>query len=356
MRYDKSKKMVKKLLNKEMKKTNDHVEILPLTKIDFLLRKLKNDIYFKDIKIKDYKEISGLYNMIIYDKYKTGVPNIYNIIYMHLDVIKNDSKDKYEYLYNLLTTLYHEYHHKLKYVPEKDNQIDEFKDNIEVFIKDHPNLGLYNLYHDDFYFEITANLYSVTKTEEFLNKYPNIYKKLKKQLEYDKIVYQLNYINYDIQLFLNYIYKNINKIKNLPETLDILYDKEYKFKPINELYKDELWVSYDEIIQKIILSSKSYLNNQDLTKLPQEELQILLDSLKYSYCYELNRYQKNKELKIYVIKNINIFSKDEITELQQMINHKLKNNYNKLNYLKKKTKKINDLIISPKKLIYKKQN
>lgn len=346
MKYNKSKKLINDLLTKEINKQNDNVEILAMSTIDFILKKLTNNICLRNLNINDYIKNQGLYNWISYDKYKTGTPTIYNIVNIHLDVIKKDSKDKYEYLYNLLTTLYHEYYHRLEYISEKNNQLDNIKDSIETFIKDNNQLKLYYNYHDNFNFEINANLYSIKKTEEYLKQYPNVYKKLRNKIEYDKVIYQLNYINYDIQSFFNYINKNIKQLKELPEPINILYDKEYNLNPINELYKAKRWITINDEIKKIILSSKSYIENQNIEKLSQEERTILLESLKYAYYYELERYKNNKELKKNTDKNTDVFTKEQNKELNETINKKLKNNYNKLKYLKQKIKLIKNIILN----------
>ena len=177
MRYEKSKKLIKNLLEQENKNTNDNTEIFSLSKIDFLFHKLNNNIYFIDRNLKDYTENLGSYNKVT----RKETNEVYNSISIHLDTIKRDSKDKYEYIYNLLTTLYHEYYHRLVYLKKKDNQIENFQDKIENYIKEFIPI-LYNDYHDNFFFEITADLYSFKKTEQYLKKYPNIYNKLTSKL------------------------------------------------------------------------------------------------------------------------------------------------------------------------------
>ena len=191
---------------------------------------------------------------------------------------------------------------------KKDKQIDKFKETLEIFIKTSES-NLYYHYHDNFYFEITADLYSLEKTEEYLKKYPNIYNKLKNKLEYEKLLSIINYTNYDIQLFFNYLFKMIIKnekklykekemLIEILELIDILCNKEYKFKTINELSQNENWTQFEEELQNIILSSKCYLDNINISNLSQEELKVLLKALKYSYLTELNRYNKNKEIKV----------------------------------------------------------
>ena len=72
MRYDKSKKMINNLLKEEIKNKNDNTEILPISKIDFILQKLNNNIYFRERSLKDYTENFGLCNKIIDDKNRIG--------------------------------------------------------------------------------------------------------------------------------------------------------------------------------------------------------------------------------------------------------------------------------------------
>ena len=372
MRYDKSKKLIQSIIKEENIKNNIDVEAIALTsKLDLIYQILTKKIPVKLYEnLNRYSKYLGLFNH-----------NIDNTIELHLDKIRLLYKDNITYLYAIVHTSYHEYNHALFWNNLASTQYEQFITILETLIR--LTSQIYNHHPDDFYTEIIADIYGCNKAEKYFKNYPNIYNQLSNEIERYKLYYQIDYINYDAEKFFNYTTKIIKNstdiadylLKNnfiyiylndnwsyklspndpLNNLIKILYNKDLTFKTPNELALSEEWNLYNKEIKYLIVSSKSYLEDIDLSNLALDELNFLLEALEYSYEQELKRLKENENLRVkieaYKQKN------DKYQCLEKNYNKVTKRNYYKIKYLQQQITIINDLIsnkIVNKKIITKK--
>lgn len=353
MKYEKSKKISKKIIEKESKKDSISVKVIPTTKLQNTKQTLKEELLNNKNNIQNLKKV--ITEIKDTNNKNKGICNYENnYIKIILDEIKKESFNKYAYLWELLTTTYHEYFHILMwYKITKAPNLLNFTLIIEELSTNLTNL--YQTNNTSYYQEIAANIYGVKKGKEYLKHYPKIYDKLIGYIENDRLFYEIDLVNYDIEQFLNYL---TPIIKNYPDKkflfqdkypytiIKVLYNNLGIFKPLNTLFKEESWILLDKEIQYTIASSKTYLQSQNLNKLSKEELLFILDSLKYSYKKEINRYKQNKELSIQ-IEDFNKYVLPTLSyhyELTSKFNKKYQRNINKLKYLKKQIIQLNYLI------------
>lgn len=369
MKYTLSKKLVNKIIEKEIQKTGIPVKVMPLTNLEniqHIIEKEKQETQKSNIiTMKNLRNITE--NVLEFRNLAGDYDHDNNYIKILLSEIKRTSPTKFLYLWELLITTYHEYNHKLLFSKAIfQNELEKFSIQIERLPLKINYIYESNI-HDDFYTEIIANVYSVEKASQFLQKYPNIYKELTGYIEEEKLHYQMDFINYDVEIFLNYITKIIQMmcpryVKKLfsnsksPFTiLEVLYHKDGIIKDFKTLSKSKKWNSLDKEVKYTIASSKSCLNqlNEDYTK---EELLFILEALNYSYQKEIRRSKENEILREKILKHNKIMlpSLDYGKNLIPSLNTKEKRNYLKIKYLEEQIQRINQLLIqkqSPKKKV-----
>ena len=276
-------------------------------------------------------------------------------ITIFLSEIEKCSSNKELYLLDILETAYHEYNHKLSW--SKD-QTEKTLENF-IYLLENLTMAITNIYenskHDDFYEEIIANVYSVEKSNQFLKKYPHIYRNLKGYLKNDKLKYQIELVNYDLEKFINYITKVIKSKKEIEslfqssypyKIVGILYNKDRTFKNLKTLEKDMEWTSLSMEIKYTVVASKSYLKELNLNTLSQEELSFILESLNYSYQKSLETEEKNKILR----QEIKSFNKEDLPSLDYgedllpLLTTKEKRNRLKIKYLELQINKVTLLL------------
>lgn len=350
MKYTLSKKLVNKLIKEEVKKTNINVEILPLTNSENIINIIATIL--KDNDISYSNKLISIIEDINYYKEEIGV---YDKKYQHIKLLLQNiykiTKDKEEYLWNLAYFTYHEYKHVLI---ERDknfhkNNLDSF--NIMIGYITKTVSDYYDINHDDFYEEILANKYAIKKVTKFLLKFPNIYKKVYFQLEQERLATEIYYQNYDIQVFLdiiskNLIYTDISKIdllkKEYPYTfISFLYNKNGTLKDLKKLSKTNNWNNRIPLeVKYLIVSSKTFLASIDYNFISIEELNFILEALNYTYNLELIRATNNKKLReeIKTFNNLGENSKEVFNYkkiLLQLLSEKETCNKEKIKFLEK---------------------
>lgn len=289
MKSETSKKIIQKVIKEEVKKTGIPITILPLTKTENIIHIIASEIENKrnDSSITITNLLKNIKNSLMGISDKVGDYDYLNdIIKIFLSEIEKESPTKPLYLWELLTTTYHEYNHKLLWSKEQtEKNLTNFTLILENLICEITDLYEKN-HHDDFYEEIIANVYSVEKASQFLKRYPHIYEKLKGYIENDKLKYQIQLINHDIEQFINYLNKII-KNKDQKEKLfqsfypykiiEIFYNRDGTFKSLATLSKDMEWTSLETEVQYTIISSKSYLKELNYNSLSLEELVFILE-------------------------------------------------------------------------------
>lgn len=304
------KKLIYQIANEEIKERSLKVGVLPLTSleniIDIILTPLKShpknlkDLIFILRDTKNYLQANK--NLDAYYDFESNELKI---------LIKNHTKqEEAHFIWNLIKRIYHEYHHVILEKTFKKAYI-ETKEDVYYSIENllNPLDEFYLTYHDDLYIEILANNYGFKKAYKFLKEnkqYTQIYKKLENTIELDKILREIYHRNYDIQLLLSKINKDIKEnIKALNCYLDekelqiinLLYTKTGRFKSLKELSNTINWNNLDIEARYLIVSSEAYLTDIDYQNLSKEELYFILDALSYSLTIEYERPKYNQEFR-----------------------------------------------------------
>lgn len=370
MKYHTSKKIVKTIIQNKDKEMGLSTIILPYTKSESILHVIKQAVenkkndnsitvltFLREIKkeLIEYKNLVG-----DYDCFKDDIK-------IFLSEIKKTTPTKQLYLWELLTTTYHEYSHRLLW---QQDQLEKTLENF-TFLLENLTYEITDIYeknhHDEFKEEIDANIYSVENATRFLKHYPHIYKELQGYIENDRLKYQIQLTNHDVEQFLNYITKTIKCTTNKKELfktgypygiIGVLYNEDGSYKELSQLGKEEEWTSLEKEIQYTIIASKSYQSELDYSNLSLEELIFIHESLTFIYEKELIKFNQNKILR----EQIRNFNKTVLPLLEYGENHlplltkKERRNRLKIKYLENQMNLVESIMqssqINKKKLEY----
>lgn len=297
------KRIAHQIIDEEEKKWNIELDIFPFTFIEY---------YTSDIFKKRFKLSNALYNITLpFTSYGINDMKGNSIIFLNQynRYIKTEEK-----LFQLLVACYHEYRHSIQEQYDICSY-EGFLYYMDEFVRSKISID-YDLDHDKYSYEIGANLYSVGRAKEYMiNNYPDLYEKQKKEIEALEQQYIFDYMTFDpsdliervikILKFNNKIQDNkfvskINKksgfsfikkidINDVPAVLKIFLDDNFNFKPIKEIKRLADINSLDERIIYYFLSSNSFLESIDLEKLSDSELQLINQSVRYTYVSYINQ-------------------------------------------------------------------
>ena len=365
------KKLVYKILREQIEKYNVDVEILPLTSLENITEIILTNLRNKPNNLEEF--LTAIYSI----KNEISINNTTDAYYNYRSnklkiLIKNKHKlNEKHFTWRLIKNIYHEYKHaivekliKKPYIETKEALIFAIENLIE------PTDEYYITYHDDLYEEILANNYGIKKAEQYLkiNK-KELYESIKTTIELDKILHNIYYTNYDFQLILLKVNKDIkekiHEINLYPndkelEIVRTLYNKDGKLKTLTELSNIDNWNILSSYAKYLIISSDAYLNEIDYDNISKEDIYFILDALSYVLTIELERpiyNQKYREEIENISRNLN--DKDLATlnlylDTLLILNAKEKSNQIKI---KKLQKNINNIvtILQQRESIYQKK-
>ena len=286
MKYTKTKELIHKIIDHESKKDKVELNVQPLTTSENILYILTKEYKnLKDVSLKEKYEFiidNFTKDTVGYHEEKT---NTLKIFLSNIEKIEEPTSKNLSYLKNILLITYHEYNHKLYHHQRRTSKHLTLK-NFIYWLEENlqEKSGLYETNHEDFYFEIIAELYAYRKTTHLLKKHPFIYEELEADLKFHELYYEIFYKNYDPEIFLNYYINYSKEPLELTETKKI--DK--------DLILDEDWEEFELETKYTILSSKAFLDRIDYEFLSKEELQIILTSLIYALNKEEEKEQHNQ--------------------------------------------------------------
>lgn len=274
------KKIIADITEEERINSGFKGEIKTLTTVEYYKESFKNKNFSLVKKIKSFTlplTSRGFYN------------SKSSSIVVFLDSY-NKIIDPNKKLLLLIKTCYHEIRHSTQNHLDSFS-FDKFAYDIDRFIACNDSV-YYDKNHDFFFFEIDANIYSIKKAKEYLEKnFPSIYKKesIKKEIEEYDDIYFTDWVFYDIG---NSIERAISLLKNQKSSkkakdffspiLNIFLNTDNSFKSIIEIVNNENFKNIDNRIICALFSSKSFLESIDFNNLSYYELEILNKSLKYT--------------------------------------------------------------------------
>ena len=357
-----SKELVYFILKKEIIEHHINPQILPVTNLENFYEIIKSSIkeYHTNQNLKLYNLLKSIILEIKYSKIATGY-SVTNKIKILLKNLKKYNKNKNQYLWNLVLTTYHEFKHILIELEQYNNPscIDYYYLTIENLLRRLTDCYITN--HDEFYEEILANNYAINKTIIFLQEYSKeTIEDLSQYIEAFTINQKIYSTNYDIENFLNYVDLIIKekdpinpflKDKYPYYIINVLYQKNKKFKSPKELAQDPYWLDFPIEIKYLIISSRPYLNDIYYNNITKEELEFILESIDYTYKLELRKSISNKRIRNKLTKQIQLTKENDPAYSYYLISipllaQKETNNQAKLKYLKKQQEKIRKQISS----------
>lgn len=361
MREKTSKEIVQRLIDEEALKTGVRPNIIISTnKLENLYYILRNELENKliDNKMTFFEFFSNIiWNIKCNKKWCADYDYIKSSIKILIYNLKKDTENKNEYLWQLITSVYHEYKHAL--IDDCEvidcNSHYDFNLLISSLIMEIEDGNFYNNYHDEFYEEIQAEKYAVKKSIEFLKRNVRIYKELCLYAESERLNIEIYDNNYDVQKFLNKLNKIVKNTYNksslfqqvYPYTIiPVLYNEDGTLKDLSSLNDEYFWNNNISLETKyLIVSSKMYLDCFNYDNATYEEINFIFKALNYTYNLE----QKRKFNNIKLHREIDLFNsslagKDDLFIYKYMLEKKELYNNKKLKYLELQIEKVSSFM------------
>ena len=261
-----------------------------------------------------------------------GFTNGKNItILMNDKTFKNDFNEE---LYFKILSTFHEYRHvcqienfDIKNIDKPITNFNHFQYLIEHNCKRYLPPG-YALAHDDFYFEIDANLYGIEMADQYCQK-NNIsagkFQQTYKQRQYSKqLTYNFdNFIAMNRSISINPLVSN--KLQKNP-TYSLFFNKFGNFNKLSDIIKNPLFFSLGERLKMEMLTSENFISsiNYNLNDIESNYLMKLVDN---KMKFLVNNYNKNREFFEQNIFDYNTFinnSANLLSRMEYLLNFKLK--------------------------------
>lgn len=319
------KKIVYEITDGELK--GHKVTVYPVTYNEYL-NELSNDIKFK-LSDGIIRNIEG-YN------YKGD-------IFIFLDKIYKCRDSLIWKIFSLAEITYHEVRHTIQ------SEFDPYSYNgflrdIDTILRNITPEYYYSNYNS-FSYEVGANIYSIQKAKEYIQKkFPSLYKKDVKKIELQEEKCMYHYMIYDaaenMDRFIKAIRKssdiaNKHSLKELCPVLDIFMNSNWTFKNLNEIINHNKFQELDERIVSAIFSCKSFLESINMEQLSNEEIELIHNALNYT-----NKIYQNQSKSAEQALNRKIIDKRTYLETQSTILNKVKYIAEKNNLImSRKTKK-----------------
>ena len=332
------KKIIEEISTSESKKYGIDIKIWPLSFIDIFNPNFDRGTKYTLVKrVYDYVNYS-LYNgynnengsvVVFVDKIddkkaRSSLKDIMNLLILEAKydleqgynrILRRDSeylrllaerKDGYLFMYKgmitkdlfqVIKTCYHEARHSVQQTFDRYSY-DRFLYDIEKFYSKTDANRDYTENHDEYSFEIGANLYGVEMAREYLKKnYPKTYEREKRIIEAIENRYKNDYMLYNPSYTIDRVIPRIRRInpfgdneivkhdfiKDTSPVLGIFLNGDGSFKRPSEVLANEKYQNLDKRIVYAFFSSELFLkelgNIKDLTP---EEVSILNEAMDYT--------------------------------------------------------------------------
>ena len=313
---DEMKKIAHQIIQSEEEKYNIKIKTFPITFIE----------YYKDYVFQKK------FNLALTPLYAVGFNDLKGNTVIFLNRINKIEKIEGR-LFRLLQVCFHEARHS-EQQQFNEYSYEGFFNEIDHYIKI-ATMGIdYILEHDNYSFEIGANLYGVSRAKEYLKEnYPNLYEKDKEEIDTLERRYQYDYLMYDASFTLDRflsIANQLNKIAKLDKknkvtkeatispVLDIFFNGPAEVKKVKEIIEHEKFETLDKRIIYAFFSTKTFLDSVDFDKLDEKEFNIIREAIEYT-----NHVYKNQERITEEAKNNNTISNLQYLKEQKSIIKKI---------------------------------
>lgn len=284
------KKIAWEIMNSESIKYGINIDIRPITFIDMINPKLfKEGNYTIDKRKNDFKNYT-VFNC-------AGYNDLNGTIVIFLNKLERFSFDRVNSLFLLTDACYHEIRHSAQQKFDRYSYA-RFLFDIEMFFMKLNSYRHYKYNHDEYSFEIGANLYGVRMAREYLkNNYPLIYEKEKKIIDDKEKQFFIDYKLYNAFYFIDKVVPVIKNtitclkdderkktfLNNISPILSIFFEDNGTFKRPSDVIYNDKYQELDKRIWYIMLSSLSFLN--DINKfddLSIEEVNVIYEAIEYA--------------------------------------------------------------------------
>ena len=281
------------IIQEESKNLNISIDFYPITTKE----------YYKKFLLNRKNKNQGLLDRLTTPFKHGGFNDQKGKIIIFLDKIDKFSSDERKIFATILYS-YHEIQHTKQKLLD-DYSYPKFIYDIENYLVGERKIN-YKKNHNKVLFEIDANLYSITKTKEYLqSKYPDVYEKVSEELlrleqEYAKDYQEYNPISL-VEQIIDYMHHQlkvhfaeyVGHMEIISPVLELFLYPDLQFISLKSIMKNEKTKNLDKRIIYIFLSTRQFLETIDIDKLNRTELMLLKNALEYTNQKELKEYKTN---------------------------------------------------------------
>ncbi len=276
------KRIAREIITSEEDKYTISINVRPITFMDIIslkdsgysMQKRKSDFgYYTDLNCGGYNDLNGT-TVIFLDK---------------LDRLSR--RRQISNIFLLVSACYHEARHSEQQFFDKYSY-DRFLSDIEMFYMKTDANRDYTENHDEYSFEIGANLYGIEMAREYLKKnYPRVYEEDKDKIDILEECFLVDYKLYNPTYFIDMVIPRIRNIRPLDDNkkvkdikdksliLSIFLNDDGSIKRPSEVEYQEL----DKRIVYAVYSSLSFLNKLTcIDDLTEEEISIINEAIEYT--------------------------------------------------------------------------
>ena len=250
------------------------MDIISLKDSGYSMQKRKSDFgYYTDLNCGGYNDLNGT-TVIFLDK---------------LDRLSR--RRQISNIFLLVSACYHEARHSEQQFFDKYSYA-RFLSDIEMFYMKTDANRDYTENHDEYSFEIGANLYGIEMAREYLKKnYPRVYEEDKDKIDILEECFLVDYKLYNPTYFIDMVIPRIRNIRPLDDNkkvkdikdksliLSIFLNDDGSIKRPSEVEYQEL----DKRIVYAVYSSLSFLNELTcIDDLTEEEISIINEAIEYT--------------------------------------------------------------------------
>lgn len=202
--------------------------------------------------------------------------------------------------FKLVQICYHEVYHSIQ------KKLDPYSyegiiNSLDLYLRNKDEID-YSLFHNKYFFEIGANMYSISKARKYMIKhYPQLYEsekeeidRLEKKYSYDYLTYDLveaiekvielrkkRYNSYSSMIHVPMVY-DMYMSEDYPEVMSIFMNYNCTFRSVKDIISDKRFNNLDKRVVSAFLSCKYFLESVDMDSLSYEELIVVTDALMYT--------------------------------------------------------------------------
>ena len=276
------KRIAREIITSEEDKYAISINVRPITFMDIIslkdsgysMQKRKSDFgYYMDLNCGGYNDLNGT-TVIFLDK---------------LDRLSR--RRQISNIFLLVSACYHEARHSEQQFFDKYSYARFLFDIERVYMQSDSSKD-YNHNHNDYSFEIGANLYGVEMAREYLKKnYPKVYEEDKDKIDILEESFLVDYKLYNPTYFIDMVIPRIRNIRPLDDNkkvkdikdksliLSIFLNDDGSIKRPSEVEYQDL----DKRIVYAVYSSLSFLNKLTcIDDLTEEEIGIINEAIEYT--------------------------------------------------------------------------